>query len=245
MKNIIAAIAGVLVVGGAVWWGVSHRETSPAAQVPVSMPDISTPSIAVGEPSSTSPDAKVIAELQGVWKKYIAAVKAHDITTVRAMSFRQSTVCGNPSLQKECFELMDALAENVSDFKAEDLTLVWYDEKQAVLRSPLRHIVNTDNEGYAQSRVFFAKSENSDEYKVLAVMPDWGRFTGTMGATKEAVAALLEKGILDTDKDGLTDMEERCETGNGEVVETGCSTTDQEKRDTDGDEWWDGIEIYF
>jgi len=43
--------------------------------------------------------------------------------------------------------------------------------------------------------------------------------------------------IRDTDKDGLTDFNERCESGF-----SNCIKTDPLDRDSDDDGWWDGIE---
>ncbi len=54
------------------------------------------------------------------------------------------------------------------------------------------------------------------------------------------IEAELQAMILDSDKDGLTDMKENC--GGSMMGNKTCVKTNPNKDDSDGDGWWDGID---
>jgi len=254
MKNII--IAGVIVIIGA---GVflTHPFKSRAPEVvdtgtttPIENTESSTTPInnptkipATAEKLSAT-DLKTIQELKDVWDKYLTAAKAHDVDTTTSLSFQVSDSCQHlDKTQKECFALMDTLVSAFSDIKISDFRTAWYDSKQAILFSKQKPATLDGNIGFYQPRIYFGMKDG--KYKVLSVFPNWGRFANKNIVKAANVQEFLQKGTLDSDKDGLTDMEENCDNGGGPDSIKNCKKTDPFVRDENKNGWWDGIEIYI
>lgn len=246
MKNIITAIAIVIVIGLIGFFG--PFKTYAPTQIPIST---STPIAEVeGNTSTTTKliiknnaESKLVEDLKKTWINYVAATKAHDIEKIKNFSYAISGVCENKADEKLCFDVMDKLVKAVSSLKMDEFTNLWYDDKQAILLTELKPDFVEGNPGFYQPRILFAKKDGA--YKVLAVMPEWGRFANKKLVKEAEISDFLKRAILDSDKDGLTDMEENCDGGEGYGTIKGCDKTSIVKNDTDGDLWWDGIEIYF
>jgi len=117
------------------------------------------------------------------------------------------------------------------------------DDKQAIYST---NPVKTDDStayGYKQGIIMFVKKDGS--WKILLSSPEknWGVSKAGTNRTPAQVEELLQEMILDSDKDGITNMYELCE--GSQMGNSKCVKTDPNKRDTDGDGWWDGIEAEF
>ena len=239
-------VAVIVVVGGLVFLVYPNQSKAPT-ELPTTatpMPTATTPTTAPTTIPKPNPATKLTDEFQTIWGNYIVAVKAHDTEAVKNLSYQLSYACANVSqYQKECFENMDNLIKAVSSLNTKDFTIVWKDAKQAILLTEPKPSTFDGNKGFYQPRIFFAARDGA--YKVLSVFPEWGRFANSKLVSDSQRPDFLKNAMLDSDKDGLTDMEENCDDGGSNGPAQGCVKTDPNKKDTDGDGWWDGIEPYF
>ncbi len=245
MKNIIIIVVALAVIGAISFF--SPFKTKAPEQIPTAT---TTATEINNETSSTtqstiqtSAELKLINELKKTWGEYVEASKYHDIEKIKTLSYSISGVCANKADEKICFDLMDKLVKAVNPLKMSEFVNVWYDDKQAILLTDLKPDSVEGNPGFYQPRIFFAKKDGA--YKVLAVSPEWGRFANKQLVKESEMSDFLKRAVLDSDKDGLTDMEENCDAGDGYGTVKGCVPTNVSRNDTSGDGWWDGIEIHF
>lgn len=109
------------------------------------------------------------------------------------------------------------------------------DENQIIISTGLR----ASQEGYSKNFLYFLK----DGDQVL--------FLSAYERTLEALDGEAESALEDSDGDGLPDRGESqitlsrdvCEGGNFQKWDMECVTTDPNLKDTDGDGFWDGVEV--
>ncbi len=260
-KNII--IATVIVLLGAVAWfmrpskfvesPVLSSTTTPAKtdeptsgvnQTKQSAKTASSTGELISLSFKSDPDDVMIKPLQEIWDSYLSALKTRDVPKVASLSFQLSPNCANlDKYQKECFQAIDDALKAFENIKTSDFTVVWYDNRQAILMTKPRAATYEGSPGFYQPRIFFGVKDGV--YKVLAVFPEWGRFANKDKVPAAEVQSFLQKGMLDSDKDGLTDMEENCDNGAGPGSIGGCKQTDPNVRDENRNGWWDGVEAYI
>ncbi len=251
MKNII--IAGVIIVIGAVVFFTHPFKGKAPENVDVVATTTTTVNTETKLDANKTPvvtvkispeDAKMIKELQDIWNKYLLSAKNHDVKTLASLSYQLSDNCKDlAKTEKQCFEAMDQLATIFAEIKTTDFKIVWFDKKQAVLMTEQRPTTLDGNPGFKQPRIFFGVKDGA--YKLLAIFPDWGRFANKSMLKASDIPAFLQKGALDSDKDGFTDMEEDCDSGGGVGSIDGCKKTDPHNRDENRNGWWDGVEAYI
>lgn len=187
---------------------------------------------------------KSLNQAWAVFDEYVSALNARDIPRIKDLSYQQSETCSNPDKEKECLLIIDNLTKFVQDIKKEDYINNSEDKSQVILSTSLRRDSIGRQEGVLRGYIYFARDQFSGSLKILAIDPNRGWFY----QPKETDAKdFIEKKLLDmskdSDEDGLTDFQESCL---GSYFEnTACTNTDQNKKDTDGDGWWDGIEFFF
>jgi hypothetical protein len=164
------------------------------------------------------------------------ALKNKDVAAFNAVSYVQV-----PASQVEQFSQMASFlyAQDQKINKA-DFINKWQDDKQAIyFTNPIKADDSTSY-SYTQAQISFVK--DSGVWKVLMVSPSisWGVAKSGTSETASQVEKTLQAMIIDTDKDGLTDEDETC--SGGSKYDSRCVKTDPNKRDTNGNGLWDGIE---
>ncbi|HEY4511456.1 MAG TPA: hypothetical protein VJH55_01310 [Candidatus Paceibacterota bacterium] len=249
-------IVGTAVVIGSLWWSVSRdgqKGDTDAKDLVVTA--TTTPLVSTSTPvlknSTSTPIAKKVktaAELEAemawrVFDTFLKAVKDHDIETVKRVSHQVSEQCTDPTREKECFMLMDNVHILGSAIKKEDFTIVWSDAKQLILSTPFKRYADDKVAGYGQGVMYFTKV--GGEHKILSYNPGRAAALALEGTSGDdaTLEKKLQEMIKDSDKDGLSDQFETCAGDYANIA--GCKETNPQKRDTDGDGWWDGIERFF
>jgi predicted RNase H-related nuclease YkuK (DUF458 family) len=169
--------------------------------------------------SNSSNDPWVIIE------KYKGYIKTKDMVGMNSLMYKKFEPC---STRVECdvafslIGLYDIEGLNKSNFINR-----WEDDKQIILATEIKTDASSGEKYHSINRVFFVK-DTDQSLKILIL--------GGEGDN-------MLSGLVDTDKDGLTDQEEKCEGAS--KYRGDCKITDPSKRDTDGDGWWDGVEDKF
>ena len=130
-----------------------------------------------------------------VWQRYLAAAEAHDLETIKALSYQLSETCADPNKKIECEGLMDSAHFFGSGFKQSDFKNVIYDEKQIVLATD--YVMFEEVDTPIKTVLYFVREEVGP--KILGM-----RFcAGEEGENDECVETSLEK--RDQDRDGWWD----------------------------------------
>lgn len=244
MKNIIAVGVIVLVVIG-IWFLKPFKTYAPQnTETQKEITNSETEKINPEPIISGNKKPELLSKLQETWNLYLLAAKAHNVNELSKYSYNLSYNCRNlETKEKECFASMDTVVSAFKNIQTDDFIILWSDSKQAVLLTGRRPATFEGNEGFYQPRIFFGVKDGS--YKVFAVFPDWGVFANKDKIASENIATFLDKASIDTDKDGLTDMEENCYEGTEEGIFTKCKKTDPNNNDENKNGWWDGLEPYL
>lgn len=150
-------------------------------------------------------------DLWTIFDQVTLALKNKDIASYNKYSYKQVT----PEEISDFTEFIPYLLDMNSKINKGDYVNKWQDDKQAVFS---KNITKTSS-GYEIERIEFIKQSNS--WKLITVSS-----LGFVGTPTP-----------DSDKDGLTDSEETCTANH----DPSCVKTDPNKKDTNGDGWWDGI----
>lgn len=239
-KTIIALITLVLAVLLAIVNSYYHRRVDVPQQVTEYFD------------STVGGDAQEAATIRGqtaihkawqIFSLYLSLLKGHDIAGIKDISHQQSATCQDKNMEKECFVIIDSVYNATVGLKREPFVNVVEDGKQMIVyTNPFRDELGTTTVGLLRSYMFFTKN-SSGELKVLSLNPGMGNYRPILASsTAEQTFRVLEKSIVDSDKDGIMDNEELC-IGAYESPE--CVKTDPNNRDSNGDGWWDGIEQFF
>lgn len=177
---------------------------------------------------NTSQSQASAHDLWLIIEKYKTYLKNHDMSGINSISYKDSDGCNNTTA---CDQIFDYVYNLVNSYNESDFAFKLIDDRQAILWTPIKKTSTT----YEKAGAFFAK--NNGEYKLLSVGP---RIWHYSLSTSEKNAQELDRMYLDSDSDGLTNEEEKCE--GAQSVSMGCKITDPYNKDTDGDGLWDGIE---
>jgi len=237
----IIVIAFVLAITVGVWFYRENVAIAPVTQGTDSVlsdsqnDNTETPLSGEEKPNPEDPAWKALTE-------YLAGLKARDIEGVKNLSHQQSDICMDKTKQAECFKLMDSAYLIGSQLKQESYVNRAEDAKQLILTSNIeKDSMGTTTVGLVRGQVVFTKTLTG-QYKILSFDLGKGLYRTSTSTPVEEVYKNLESAVVDTDKDGLFDQEEECF---GDFAYPGCVKTDPKKNDTDGDGWWDGVEVFF
>jgi len=103
-----------------------------------------------------------------------------------------------------------------------DFVNKWQDDKQAIFSTNPTRAEIANSSRYTQIKISFINKNGT--WEILSI-----NHSGSDQAT-----------VLDSDKDGLTNDDETC--SKAKAYDPNCVKTDPNKRDTNGNGWWDGIE---
>ncbi|OHA88474.1 MAG: hypothetical protein A2653_00495 [Candidatus Zambryskibacteria bacterium RIFCSPHIGHO2_01_FULL_43_25] len=176
----------------------------------------------------------------GVFENYLLANQNHDVGAVSSLTRKLSDACLNPETESECFARMDYVVEVAKDLKEENFTNVWFDEKQIILFSDFKPDNDDVVSRYKGSYIFFIRDGNGNP-QVAGLDPErvWSFKDNSESSGVLDVEEQLQNIIDDRDSDTIPDVYETCINPEEE-----CDGTNPDKRDTDGDGWWDGMEEF-
>lgn len=179
-----------------------------------------------------------------VFQNYLTSAKAHDLEGLRKVSYQISSVCNDPTQEKACFARMDGAYDLGIQFKRKEMTNLWSDNKQIIMASAYTTVDDTSfgSRGMARAIIYFTRDEAGNP-KVLSFNGLDGSFVLKKDLSDEELDQHLLESIQDDDEDGLPNKVETCADKNSSL--SLCTETDPNKRDTNEDGWWDGIEILF
>jgi len=178
-----------------------------------------------------------------VFQKYLAYNKSRDLEGVKSVVYKIASVCEDLKTRVDCEARMGAAYMYGSALRKEDFTNVWSDEEQIILSTDfwLESSKDLDQYGRFRSIIFFVKGTENN-WKLLSFSPTKGGATNKGSASQEEVDTRLIRYTEDGDEDGRFDYDEEClAVKEGET----CTKTNTKIRDTDGDDWWDGVEALF
>lgn len=232
MNKRIVILVSLIAAGVAVFFLLYGVKEVP--EVPARLDDIG-----LSEPESEKTAAEVKEEAWALFERYLAAAKAHDLETVRTLSYQLSEACLDPARREECNALMDNVYSFGSEFKKEGFTEMDFDQRQIILSTPFTKNLEGEAPSMTRAVIYFVRPSGRP-LQFLSLKPFDGAFIIRTGQATSTIDTRLEQMVLDSDKDGLPDEIETCAD-----ADTACIRTDPKKRDTDGDGWWDGIEALF
>lgn len=225
MKKYILIL--VIILGlGAIWFGWQKRSIVPAEPVAGNENATNTPLVTVEEKPVQNLTGKDLA--WQTFQNYLSYNKTHNLEKVKSVVYKISPVCENKASTTECFARMDAAYEFGLKMKKSEMVNYWEDAKQGILSSEPTLVDATTTIGYSKKIIYFVK-ENG-QLKLLRFYPSKTISLPKEGATDiEGIRIAAENGIADKDQDGLEDSRD----------------DNPNKRDADGDGWWDGTDVQF
>jgi len=202
-----------------------------------SLPKATTTSTKTETPANVS---SATTDLWPVFDKLLLALKNKDISAYNMYSYRAF----DPGQESEFIQGAPIILEMLATINKSDYVNKWQDDKQAIYSTNLKQDNQTDSFGYKKGLIKFVKKDGI--WKIIPSLGEqsWGvtAITTMDGPKRTQAEADKELSVmtLDTDKDGLTDNEETC--SGAKQFDKQCVKTDPNKKDTNGDGWWDGIE---
>jgi len=174
-----------------------------------------------------------------VFQNYILAARANNLEELRSLSYQLSETCRDESKLEGCKDLMNNAYYFGSQFHIETLKNIVYDKKQIILFGDYAESATTESVSLLRFIIYFVREGGT--IKLLSFSPFDGTFTvRSSEATSTQLSGLRDK-LRDSDLDTLSDSAEECLNSGMET----CTKTNPEKRDTDGDLWWDSTESLF
>jgi hypothetical protein len=179
----------------------------------------------------------------GVFQSYAAAAKANDLNTLSKLVYKLGPICQDTSKRDECNQIMNGVYVIAGEWKEEDFKNIWWDKKQIILFTDWVKIENeiegTSMAGYQRREIYFTR-DSAGHPKILYIsLPVNGVYTFKIGSAS-STEARLQTLIADNDQDGVDNELEECMG-----TTQGCVKTDPNKRDSNGNGWWDGVERYM
>lgn len=240
---VILSIVVVLLIGAFVgaYFYMENRKDLPVAtestQIDQSVPNtISTETETKSAAVTTTTTTTNKSDLWPVFDKMLIALRDQNISEYNKYSYRQVPL-DQRSQFSQISSFLYAQSKNISKV---NYVNKWQDAKQAIYSTEPKKVDTEKSYSYVQSVVKFIYTNNT--WKVVNVNPEitWSIAKSTNKLTTAEVDAELRAMFLDTDKDGITDVEEKC-IGSFQG-DSKCIKTDPNKRDTDGNGLWDGID---
>ncbi|HEY0908474.1 MAG TPA: hypothetical protein VGE35_03955 [Candidatus Paceibacterota bacterium] len=203
---------------------------APVAAVPAATVPTSTPSVVATTttPAATSSQSASI-NLWPIVTAYVTALKNKDLAAVNAVSYAKVATA------------TAALYDDVTSLRESDFTSRVQDGRQAIYSSLMTKEGSATSTSFTRNVLIFVK--DGDAWKVIKEPKRIWSVPKTATSSDSQIEAQLQAMSYDADKDGLTDFEEACAAPR--VSGKQCVKTDPAKMDTNGDGWWDGVEIKF
>jgi hypothetical protein len=173
-----------------------------------------------------------------VLEEYLTAAQAHDLEALRVLSYQLSDTCLDPERREACNALMDNVYNLGQLFVKEDFMNILFDDKQVILYGEYNMNLAGDVPGITRPIIYFVRE--GDQVKLLSFHPFKGTLVFRGENSTSTIVTRLEDSVKDSDGDTMPDQVEECVKADEE-----CIKTDPNKKDTDGDGFWDSIEALF
>jgi hypothetical protein len=185
-------------------------------------------------------DIAAVEEGWATLQEYLSAAESKDLEALKKVAYQLSPTCKDTQKRTECETLMLSAASFGREINRENIGLLGRDDKQTILVSP--YYKNEEGESPSMIRTIIFLARDEERLKLLAFNPFQGTFMLRLDQATSTISTRLDDMTRDSDKDGLADMDEKCEDANGP---SDCRETNPNKRDTDGDGWWDSLGRLF
>lgn len=250
--KIIYALAAIIVIGGGGFLAFKFTPATPEGPAPII--DQNMPIEWQQEATTTSqtpvppPQGGFVALRDQAWivlNQYLAYAKAKNIEGLKTVSYQLSDSCKNYTVseenKKDCDAKMETVAFLGQELKKERFIYTWSDKKQIILATDFRNEENDVRISKSRGIVYFVIDSNGS-IKLLSFNHAKGAFIDKANFPKEQWEERLTTFTADKDEDGKEDYLETCSSA---TQIKGCVKTDPTKKDTNGNGWWDGIEVLF
>ncbi|MHB0978057.1 MAG: hypothetical protein ACYC1K_01445 [Minisyncoccota bacterium] len=244
MKNKILIAVGAILIVSALVFGLKVNK----AKAPTPAEEIPTATTTVATTTNTSNKPGVESNLsQASWKifqNYLAFAKTHNLDGIKSLSYQLSPTCADATKTEDCNALMDSAYFFGKDMNEKDFVNIWSDSKQIILSTDFkRQDFGTTTAAYIRGIIYFVRDAQGNS-KILYFSPEDGAAVNRTKIAPDQLEARLVNMTKDIDQDGLPDTVETCA---GYAVEANCPNkiTNPNKRDTNGDGFWDGVESFF
>src|SRR3989344_9440770 len=172
------------------------------------------------------------------FQKYLKYNKEQNLEGVKSIVYKVAPICEDVKNTIECKARMSLAYQYGSVLKKENFVNIWSDEKQIILATDFKIEEDDSILGRHRAIIFFVKDNES--LKLLSFSPFKGATISKGVASREEIDDRLIIYTEDKDEDGIVDYDEEClSPKEGEV----CVKTSPKIRDTDGDGFWDGINV--
>ncbi len=171
-----------------------------------------------------------------VFDKLNEALKNKDAAAFNKISYVQVT----PAQAGQFSQMADYLYNENQKIVKTNFINKWQDDKQGIYSTNPVKDDDSTSYGYTQAQITFINDNGA--WKVLKLSPAKGWSISKSGTSMTSTEAEkeLQAMTVDIDKDGLNDEDEIC-TG-ASKYDPSCVKTDPNKRDTNNNGLWDGIE---
>ncbi len=176
------------------------------------------------------------------FEKYTDYARKHDIEGVKSLAHKFTGTCSKASesaeMQKKCFDILDSVYKMGTTMQKSSYKNTLSDSKQIILSSEIKETDTGDNIELSKNLIYFTIGSNGTA-KILGVENDRTISVKKYGLSQDELAKSLRENKLDSDSDGLEDKMETCSLNSSNK---NCIQTDPNKKDTDGDGFWDSLE---
>lgn len=156
-----------------------------------------------------------------IYLEFISAINNRNLDKLNSITYTDYSECFDSYDEEMCWGVIEGMVDAVGQISKTDIVEVWKDSKLAILSTAIEESAS----GYGRTQLSFVKSGG---IKILSVKT-WD--------------LISENDSLDSDKDGRLNSDEDCSGNIYTHFPEKCIETDLNKQDTDGDGWWDGIEV--
>ncbi|HHQ45347.1 MAG TPA: hypothetical protein ENN13_04325 [Candidatus Altiarchaeales archaeon] len=228
----LGVIAGVVVLGLILLLILPSLFTGgggePSATTTMTSPTVVETTVTIASTTlGTVTTLPVDAAYWDVFWGYFKALNERDIETANRLGYNVIDLerCLEFQGSEECYYAIDIMYQISTEVVEDNFVNVWEDERQAILSTELLNESVGGHTIRSKEFIYFVK-DGSGGVRFLGIDRKYWFYEEDLASA-----------ILDGDMDGLTDREENCE------LMLDCVRTNPKRRDTDGDGWWDGVEV--
>jgi hypothetical protein len=175
----------------------------------------------------------------GIFQGYLERLQIHDVEGANVLARKplEWELCMDQGSEGACQEMLDLAYREGAGVERRDLVDVWADENQLIMGA--NPVASPEGEGespptrYSKIALMFLRNAEGEIKFLMLQSTSW------VENSSEVQGPQISSRLIDSDQDGLSDYDENC-TQNDPPCE---QPTDPLKRDTDGDGYWDGIEV--